>query len=353
MLSRVTVLVFIFALFSLKIEEHPEDPVKISVIVAVRNNPDIDQCIESYLGSDYSNKEMVVINDCSTDQTQSVLDRYNIKKINLSTHAGPAVARNIGVQNCSGEVVFFIDSDATLLPNTLSEIAAYLKTNPDCHGLTTSRKREALVTSFFADLKAIEMDVMLRNYFTASFGSNGSAIYRQVFIENGGFSPAFKRADAEDFELSLRLFGQGLKFPIVHDIQFKNNYPLSLKTAISKFFQRAYLRSATLKAFKKKNGKKPPTTSYNSKGLMILYLSALGAATSLGLIWVHPAVGLATAAFFTTWLWTGKTILSAFYSERGLIFFLRALPTYFLLTTSIGLGGVLGQFFQPQEGNLA
>ena len=266
---------------------------KISVVVAVKDNPEVSYCIEAFMRSDYDDKELILVNDCSTDNTLEVIQRSlvtnknHVEIIDLKEHLGPALARNEGVKAAHGELVFFLDSDAIVYPDTLSKVASYLTENTDCQGVTAVWDVVPLNKTFFSELSAIEKNVLFYHYFKESFGSNGSAIYRDVFLEFDGFSPAFKRADAEDFELGLRLFNAGIKIPIAHDIKTRNGFAPTLGQGVKKYARRAYLRSATLKNFGNKSIK-PPVTSYNSTSIIWIYLSALAVFCSA------PAIMLST-----------------------------------------------------------
>lgn len=86
----------------------------ISVVIAAYNVEQyIDKCIVSLLDQTYKNYEVIVINDCSTDNTGNILKKYE-KKINifnLEKNMGLSVARNKGVEIANGEYVVFVDGD--------------------------------------------------------------------------------------------------------------------------------------------------------------------------------------------------------------------------------------------------
>lgn len=75
----------------------------------------IGETVESILDQSYSNFEIIVVDDNSTDATTAIVDQFadpRIKLIRLDENAGgPAKPRNVGLQNCKGDVVAFCDSD--------------------------------------------------------------------------------------------------------------------------------------------------------------------------------------------------------------------------------------------------
>ena len=89
----------------------------ISVIIPVYNTAIfLQRCIESVLRQSHSDLEIVLINDCSTDQSAEVLDDYarrdtRITVINHENNKGQSAARNTGIEHAQGEYVYFLDSD--------------------------------------------------------------------------------------------------------------------------------------------------------------------------------------------------------------------------------------------------
>lgn len=88
----------------------------IQVIVPIYNVKDyIKPCLDSILRQTYSNLEIILVNDGSTDGVEQILDEYaskdnRIKVINQE-NLGLQAARNKGLDSCTGEYISFIDSD--------------------------------------------------------------------------------------------------------------------------------------------------------------------------------------------------------------------------------------------------
>jgi len=94
----------------------------ISVIIPAFNvEVYIKDAIESVLNQNLDAIEIIVVDDCSTDNTweviNSIADRHNeIIKLHTTEQLGPGGARNLGIQHSSGEYLFFLDGD-DMLPN--------------------------------------------------------------------------------------------------------------------------------------------------------------------------------------------------------------------------------------------
>ncbi|MDM5209490.1 glycosyltransferase family 2 protein [Cytobacillus kochii] len=76
----------------------------------------ISEAIESVLAQSYSNWEILIVNDNSTDNTEIIVNEYSqkdsrIKVINLNENSGAAVARNTAIENARGRFIAFLDSD--------------------------------------------------------------------------------------------------------------------------------------------------------------------------------------------------------------------------------------------------
>ncbi|WP_201319180.1 MULTISPECIES: glycosyltransferase family 2 protein [unclassified Paenibacillus] len=76
----------------------------------------ISQTIDSVLAQTYSNWEMIIVNDMSSDNTENIIREYakkdtRIRLINLTENSGAAVARNTALENARGRFIAFLDSD--------------------------------------------------------------------------------------------------------------------------------------------------------------------------------------------------------------------------------------------------
>lgn len=90
---------------------------KVSVIIPVYNTEKyLEKCLESVCNQTLSDIEIICINDCSTDNSLEILNRYvaddeRIKIINFPENRGAAAARNAGIDVATGEYIGFVDSD--------------------------------------------------------------------------------------------------------------------------------------------------------------------------------------------------------------------------------------------------
>lgn len=110
---------------------------EISVIIPVYNKKKyLDKCLNSVIHQTYSNIEVIVIDDGSTDGSTSICKRYSKEddRINLiiKENAGVSSARNLGIRLAKGDWLLFLDSDDFLELNALEELLTIAKkTNSD------------------------------------------------------------------------------------------------------------------------------------------------------------------------------------------------------------------------------
>ena len=105
----------------------------VSVIMPAYNaRPFIEQSIRSVLDQDYANIELIVVDDGSRDGTPELAEQFGDRVTVLrQKNAGPAAARNRGINASRGELIAFLDADDVWLPGKASMQVRYLQNHPD------------------------------------------------------------------------------------------------------------------------------------------------------------------------------------------------------------------------------
>lgn len=112
----------------------------VSVIMPAYNCADwIGRSIDSIIAQTYSNWELIVVDDCSTDGTLAVLNKYlqadkRIRSYKLSQNSGAAIARNTAVDHANGVYLAFLDSDDIWKPEKLHKQIRFMSDN--CYDFT-------------------------------------------------------------------------------------------------------------------------------------------------------------------------------------------------------------------------
>lgn len=123
------------------------DPL-VSVIVGVYNKERfVGECLRSVLAQTYTNWELIVVDDASTDGSLAEVESSvgadpRVRILRRETNSGhPGVARNEGIHEASGKYVAFIDADDLWKPEKLAVQTAYMESHPE-YPLTHTRCEE-------------------------------------------------------------------------------------------------------------------------------------------------------------------------------------------------------------------
>lgn len=162
---------------------------KVSVIVPVYNRVRfLTFCLESLVLQNYSNYEIIVVDDASQDGSVEIAKRFPVKCVQLKNNMGSAHARNVGVRLASGEYLAFIDSDCCAKRDWISKMVGYLEQIPDCVGVNGTYK-EDLSNTFISEFafrinrfKEAQSPKYINTCNTTSFMCR-----REDFIRVGGF----------------------------------------------------------------------------------------------------------------------------------------------------------------------
>jgi FkbM family methyltransferase len=114
-----------------------DTPLKVSVILPTRDRAStLGAAIDSVLQQTYTNLELIVVDDASSDATAALVAGYaradgRIKPIRLTTNRGTYWARNVGLQHATGDLVTIQDDDDLSLAHRLEMTVAALRARPD------------------------------------------------------------------------------------------------------------------------------------------------------------------------------------------------------------------------------
>lgn len=110
--------------------------IKVSIIIPVHNvEKYIDDTINSVLNQSYKNWEMILVDDCSSDNSVKVIEKYlsdeRIKLIKQDENVRAALTRNRGIEEATGDYIAFLDSDDIWIPEKLEKQLKFIKEH-DC-----------------------------------------------------------------------------------------------------------------------------------------------------------------------------------------------------------------------------
>ena len=112
------------ALYAGQLPPPLDQPPRISVVICAYNaERTMDACLASLRNLRYPNYEVIVVNDGSTDRTLEITQRYPEVRLITQTNEGLSVARNVGAQCATGEIIAYTDSDCVVDPDWLTYLA--------------------------------------------------------------------------------------------------------------------------------------------------------------------------------------------------------------------------------------
>jgi glycosyltransferase involved in cell wall biosynthesis len=197
----------------------------VSVIIPVYNAAEyLEACLAHLAASASPPLECIVVDDGSTDESAKVAGRYGAKVLSSGGRAGPAHARNLGAREARGEILFFVDSDVCVHPDTLERLRRDFLADPKLDALIGSYDSSPASPDFLSQYKN------LMHYYVhqhgrqdaCTFWSGCGAIRRKVFLEHAGFDESYERPAVEDIELGYRLRMAGRKVILDKELQVKH-----------------------------------------------------------------------------------------------------------------------------------
>jgi GT2 family glycosyltransferase len=185
---------------------------RISVVICTFNGGrTIRHCLEGIQKLRYANYEVIVIDDGSTDKTAEIAREYPVHVIS-SENRGLSAARNLGMEAATGEIVAYLDDDASPDPDWLSYLATTFL-NTDCAGvggpnIPVSGGRT--VAECVANSPGWPTHVLLSDEEAEHIPGCNMAFRKSCLQAIGGFDPQFRVA-GDDVDICWRARAQGGK----------------------------------------------------------------------------------------------------------------------------------------------
>jgi glycosyltransferase involved in cell wall biosynthesis len=173
----------------------------------------VNECIDSALQLTYPNKEVIVVDDGSTDKSPDLIAKYGEKIIFRRTaNAGANATRNLLTSLARGEWLQYLDADDYLLPGKIVDQIAVLREKSGEADVIYSP-----MIMFYSDdpvknhTEAITSDDPILNFIRwTPFGSHSTLFRRESILAVGGWKP--DQPCCQEHELILRLLMSGARF---------------------------------------------------------------------------------------------------------------------------------------------
>jgi glycosyltransferase involved in cell wall biosynthesis len=311
------------------------------VIPNYNGSATIGKCLEAAFASRYGNFEVVVADDCSTDDSVEIAKRYPCRLVSLETHSGVSAARNLGARSSRGELLFFTDADCLIRDDALSLAnAAMAKADPDSvlGGTYTPLPHD---TDFFSVFQSLFVHYSETKKEAPDYvAGHAMVIGADLFKKSGGFDEKFL-PQSEDVDFSHRLRRKGCRLVMEPRIQVEHIFGFTL----SRSLRNAYRKSKYWTMYSLANHDVLADSGTASAELKVavscLFLNMLLAA--LFLVLHNPLFpGLLGVIYAFDLCFLGKTI-SFFYREKGAAYSVFAALYYtWLFAFGVGAGAIMG-----------
>lgn len=185
-------------------------PLRLCVIIPARNAAwCIEACLAGLARAGFASKDVIVVDDGSTDATAIVAKRCGAAVLSSPVGTGAAAARNRGAKLASGDVLLFVDADVVVHPDLRSRLSAVFLENPDIDAVFGAYDDAPSCPSPVSKYRNLLHHYVHRKgpRRPKSFWTGCGAVRRVTFDRLGGFDDSQRMM--EDVEFGTRLTGGG------------------------------------------------------------------------------------------------------------------------------------------------
>jgi len=197
----------------------------ISVVIPVRNGgTDLVACLEAIRASETAPDELVVVDDGSTDDSRATAERFGARVFSTGGK-GPAAARNLGAQQATGDVLFFVDADVTVHPDSIGRVRETFRADAELAGVIGAYDETPHCGEYLSQYKNLQHCFVHRQgkRKAGTFWTGCGAMRREVFLAHGGFDAVtYPRPCIEDIELGVRVIKGGGAIALDPEIQVRH-----------------------------------------------------------------------------------------------------------------------------------
>ena len=189
----------------------------ISVVVCSYNGSStIDDCMRGLMKVNYSNFEVIVVNDGSTDNLADIVRKYPFRLIS-TVNRGLSNARNTGMMQATGDIVVYLDDDAYPDPDWLNYLAyAFLHSHHAAIGGPNLLPAEdGAIATCVASSPGGPAHVLLTDEIAEHIPGCNFAVRKNALQKIGGFDPVFRSA-GDDVDVCWKLQAEGYTIGFHH-----------------------------------------------------------------------------------------------------------------------------------------
>lgn len=211
-----------------------------SIVIPLYNKADyIENTLKSVLNQTFTDYEIIIINDGSTDKSEDIVNGFDDKRIHIynQKNQGASVARNLGIEKAKYDYIAFLDADDLWMENHLESLKNLIE-NFSNVGIFASRYELIFHNgkNYIPKFKGISADFegIIPDYFETSLPypvatSSSIVIPKYIFEKIGYFKPAI--SSGQDVDMWIRIAS---KYPVAISNKVTASYLHYIENSLSK-----------------------------------------------------------------------------------------------------------------------
>lgn len=314
------------------------DPL-VSVIIPNYNYGNVlGLCLRAVLAQTYRPLEIILVDDCSTDDSVEVARSLGVRVIRTPANSGVCAARNTGAEHARGEVYFFVDSDVALDPDAVAKAVALLAADPKAGAVCGNYDTVPLVRGSLVK----EYRNLFRHYwYSLNEGETRGlivtaiiAIPARVWAEVGPWDT--RLIHSEGTVVADRL-ARGYRVLLDSSVRGRHDDDATMAVALRKVFTRTYQHVPFFLSRRRAAGVIGSPESGASLAA-VLTAAAVPVAPLTGTAWLAAL----PAGLLVSWLAVDRRMYSYVLRTRGAAFTVFYAGAHFLINLAIAAGAATG-----------
>jgi len=213
-----------------------------SIIIPLYNKENaIENTLKSVFNQSFTDYEVIVINDGSTDRSEEKVTAFSDERLRLisTDNKGVSQARNLGIKQAKGTLIAFLDADDYWFPNHLESLFQLHKYHPQAGLLATNYQfyysEKKIIQPDFDGIPTEKWSGIVPDFFKASMKfrlawTSAVAVRKEVFGTVGHFDEKITLGAGEDTDMWIRI---ALNYPVAFDNEVSAFYQMETENRIS------------------------------------------------------------------------------------------------------------------------
>ena len=307
------------------------------IVPAYNASATLPLCLKALQEEPEQNKEIIVVDDCSTDGTAEIAHSMGVQVIQTAKRSGPAAARNLGAEKAAGEILVFVDADVVIHKGSISLIQHILQ-NDKLAAVFGSYDDEPAEQNFLSQYKNLLHHFVHHNSSedASTFWAGCGAIRKDLFVSVNGFNSAdYPHPSIEDIELGVRLKQKKLFIRLDKRLQGKHLKKWSVLSLLkADILYRAYPWSRLIADM----GEVPNQLNLHSSHRFSALLAALFFAVVLtGIVFPSWSIVLQATLLLALVIFLNRSLYAFFLHKKGLLFLTGAIFWHMLYYVYSGI----------------